>query len=221
LTNTAIVSWHRAEDYQQLMIKLIGFKQATLTNDIAGCIKTSTDVEIITPEDFLAGQFDLTDEFIVTVVRDLELRKNIIKIIDESKLKRATWIHSTALIDSTAQIQPGTFIGPFSSVFCQTQIGKDCIIGPYSMVSHQVILGNSCLLHPGTMIAGTVTVGNCCTFGVRSTILDKINICDEVYIGGGSLVNKNIEIAGCYVGSPARKIARQTDFLAIDTAQIK
>lgn len=203
------------------MIKLIGFKEATLTNDIAGCIRPTKNVEVIYPDDFFNKKYNNDDEFIVTVVRDLSLRSQIINELSKLNLKRATFIHPTAIIDSTATINSGTFIGPFSSVFCRAVVGQDCIIGPYSMVSHQVTIGNSSILNPGTIIAGTVTIGNNCTFGLRSTVLDQLNICDNTYIGGGSLVNKNIDNPGCYVGSPARRISREEDFVAIDKSKIK
>lgn len=203
------------------MIKLIGFLQSTLTNDIAGCISPTNQVEIITPDDFFAKRYNTNDKFIVTVVRDLDLRNQIIQELNQLALQRAKFIHPTAIIDSTAIIKDGTFIGPFGSVFCRAVIGYDCIIGPYSMISHQVSVGNSCILNPGTIIAGTVTIGDNCTFGVRSTVLDQLTICKDTYIGGGSLINKNINESGCYVGSPARRIARETDFLAIDKSKIK
>lgn len=203
------------------MIKLIGFSQATLTNDIAGCIRPALQVEVIHPDDFFSKKYNDTDEFIVTVVRDLDLRSQIIQEIDRLNLNRATFIHPTAIIDSTATVKSGTFVGPFSSVFCRAVVGQDCIIGPYSMISHQVSIGNSCVLNPGTIIAGTVTIGNNCTFGLRSTVLDQLTICDGTFLGGGSLINKNIDVPGCYVGSPARRISREEDFLAIDKSKIK
>jgi UDP-3-O-[3-hydroxymyristoyl] glucosamine N-acyltransferase len=154
-------------------------------------------------------------------MRELNLRQQIIRELNARGLSRATFIHSTAIVDPSAVICSGTFIGPFASVFCQSNIGYDVIVGPYSMISHKVSIGNGTLIHPGTMIAGTASIGNNCTMGLRSTVLDQVLVCDNVSIAGGALVNKDITIPGCYVGSPARKIARETDFLALDNLQVK
>lgn len=204
------------------MIKLIGFPEATVTIDMKGCIRMDRySVDIIHPDDFFAGQYNTTDIFIVTVMRELELRQQIMLELNVRGLPRETFIHSTSIVDPSANIESGTFIGPFASVFCQSHIGHDVIVGPYSMVSHKVRIGNGTLLHPGSMIAGTASIGNNCTMGLRSTVLDQVSVCDDVSIAGGALVNKDITIPGCYVGSPARKIAREIDFLALDNLQVK
>lgn len=204
------------------MIKLIGFPEATVTIDMAGCIRMDGhSVNVLHPDDFLAGEYDVHDIFIVTVMRELELRQQIIRELNVRGLPRETFIHSTAIVDPSATIDPGTFVGPFASVFCQSHVGYDVIVGPYSMVSHKVQIGNGTLLHPGSMIAGTASIGNNCTLGLRSTVLDQVKVCDNVSIAGGALVNKDITNPGCYVGAPARKIARETDFLALDTLQVK
>jgi UDP-3-O-[3-hydroxymyristoyl] glucosamine N-acyltransferase len=204
------------------MIKLIGFPEATVTIDMSGCIRMDGhSVDTIHPDDFFAGKYDAHDIFIVTVMRELELRQQIIRELNVRGLSRATFVHSTAIVDPSAVIKPGTFVGPFASVFCQSHIGYDVIVGPYSMVSHKVSIGDGTLIHPGTMIAGTASIGNNCTMGLRSTVLDQVAICDDVSIAGGALVNKDITISGCYVGAPARKIARETDFLALDNLQVK
>jgi UDP-3-O-[3-hydroxymyristoyl] glucosamine N-acyltransferase len=56
------------------------------------------------------------------------------------------------------------------------------------------------------MIAGSTNIGKYCLLGIRSTVIDKLEICDNVVVGAGSLVTKNITAPGNYVGSPARKV---------------
>jgi acetyltransferase-like isoleucine patch superfamily enzyme len=48
-------------------------------------------------------------------------------------------------------------------------------------------------------------IGNKVYIGSNSTIL-PISICDDVVIGAGSVVTKNITESGTYAGNPARKI---------------
>ncbi len=188
-------------------IVLLGFEQSTLTNTIANTIRQSNkNVTILNPEQFLQHGGTSTVEYMVTVSLDLDLRQQVIEKLDQDQLARATFVHSSAVVDVTADILPGTWIGPFASLFYQSNVGKDCIIAPYSMVGHRSQIGNNCLMTPGVMIAGSTKIGNQCTLGLRSTVIDKLDICDNVYISAGSMVTKNITESGHYVGSPARRV---------------
>jgi UDP-3-O-[3-hydroxymyristoyl] glucosamine N-acyltransferase len=187
-------------------IILVGFEEATITRDFYNLISQIQPVEILHPDKLLLGQYP-TGEFLVSVTRDKQLRQSLIDYLDNHALPRATFVHSSAVVDSQIAIGGGTFIGPFASAFNNAEIGKDCIVGPYSMISHKSKLGQGSILHPGTMIAGSTKIGKYCLFGLRSTVIDKIEICDDVVVGAASFVTKPISVPGTYVGTPARKVA--------------
>ncbi|HEY1793797.1 MAG TPA: DapH/DapD/GlmU-related protein [Opitutaceae bacterium] len=46
-------------------------------------------------------------------------------------------------------------------------------------------------------------IGNGVSIGTNATIL-PVRICDNVVIGAGTVVAKNIDIPGIYLGNPAR-----------------
>jgi sugar O-acyltransferase (sialic acid O-acetyltransferase NeuD family) len=186
---------------------LIGFEQATLTQDIYNLMSgVSENVEIIHPDEFLGTPADLNRQYLVTVTKDKDLRKACISKLDNEQLPKSTFIHPSAIISQTAIIGPGTFVGPFVSVFYKATVTSDCIVGPYAMISHKSIIGQGCLIHPGTMIAGSCTIGDYCLLNIRSTVIDKLTICDDVTIGANALVTKSIDQPGHYVGSPARRV---------------
>jgi UDP-3-O-[3-hydroxymyristoyl] glucosamine N-acyltransferase len=192
------------------MITLIGRENAMLTNDMASNIRDSgVEVNKIHPDKFLAGEYNPDDEFIISYVTDMAIRKEIADYIDSNNLKRGTFIHPSAVIDKTAAVYPGSFIGPFSSVFYQCTIGKDVILGPYSMVSHLVSVEQGTVTNPSVMIAGGTRIGEYCLIGIRATFIDGIEICNDVKVGAGSVVTKTIETPGFYVGNPARKATQQ------------
>ena len=186
---------------------LIGFEQASIINDLFNMIQSQGQtVEILNPDKFLAGQINPQDNFIVCITRDLDLRYQIIEKLDLENLKRGTFIHPSCWIDPTAKIGPGSFVSPFCTVACGAVLEKDVIVGPYTMVSHRAEIGPETIIHTGALIAGSTTIGKRCTINVRATLVDKINICDGVTVGAGSLVTKNIDRPGNYVGSPARRV---------------
>lgn len=187
-------------------IVIVGFEEATITRDFCNLISQTHTVTVLHPDELLAGKYSVGSKFLISVTRDKDLRQLLIEYLDVHNLQRATYIHPSAVIDSQAVINGGVFIGPFASVFNQATIYKDCILGPYSMISHRASLGQGSIMHPGAMIAGSTNVGRYCLFGIRSTVIDKLEICDNVVVGAGSLINKNILESGNYVGTPARRV---------------
>lgn len=189
-------------------IVLIGFEQASITNDLASMIRQAGGcATVVTPDNFFKNQFNPTSQFITTVTRDLNLRRDIINKFNVDQLSRGTFIHDSCYIDPKATVKPGTFICPFCTVAYNATVDSDCIIGPYSFVSHNSYVGSGTLIHPGTMIAGSTKIGQNCQLNFRSSIIDNLDICDNVVIGAGALVTKNIDRPGFYVGAPARKVS--------------
>jgi UDP-3-O-[3-hydroxymyristoyl] glucosamine N-acyltransferase len=189
-------------------INIIGFPQAGLVNDLLNFVnQDGVDIDVLLPDDFLAGRYETNSRFINAVTKDLELRLKINSVLDQQDLERYTYIHASCVIDPSAEIGAGSFLGPFTGVYHNVKIGKDCIVGPYSMLSHNASLGNNCLLNPGVIITGTTKIGDNCKFGVRSTVLDQLTICDNVFVGAASTINKTIAEAGQWVGSPARRVS--------------
>ena len=49
-------------------------------------------------------------------------------------------------------------------------------------------------------------IGNRVSIGTNATIM-PVNICDDVVIGAGSVVTKDITEPGTYAGNPARRMS--------------
>ena len=191
---------------QMSNVVIVGFKEATITRDFCNLISQIHTVSVLHPDEFLAGNHSTDSKFLISVTRDKNLRQSLVEYVDTHNLERATYIHPSAVVDRQAIINGGVFIGPFAAVFNQAAVGKDCILAPYSMLSHSSTIGQGSIIHPGAMIAGSTNIGKYCLLGIRSTVIDKLEICDNVVVGAGSLVTKNITAPGNYVGSPARKV---------------
>jgi len=112
------------------------------------------------------------------------------------------------------------FIGPF------TEIQKDAVIGARSRVqSHTFVcelvsIGEDCFVGHGVMFINDTfatggpargqrelwretVIGNRVSIGSNATIM-PVRIADDVVIGAGSVVTKDIVTAGTYAGNPAR-----------------
>ncbi len=113
------------------------------------------------------------------------------------------------------------FIGPFVEIQKGTKIGKRTKVQSHSFICELVSIGNDCFIGHGVMFindlfadgkpAGgdmklwkSTRIGNNVSIGSNATIL-PVSICDNVVIGAGAVVTKNITEPGVYVGNPARK----------------
>lgn len=114
------------------------------------------------------------------------------------------------------------FIGPFVEIQKDVVIGDNCKIQSHSFICSLVKIGDGCFISHGAMFindlfqsggpAGgdqtkwkSTEIGNRVSIGTNATIL-PVKICDNVVIGAGTVVTKDITEPGIYAGNPARKI---------------
>ena len=114
------------------------------------------------------------------------------------------------------------FIGPFVEIQKGVKIGQNCKIQSHSFICELVKIGDNCFVGHGVMFINDLftnggpangdkslwketSIGNNVSIGSNATIL-PVNICDNVVIGAGSVVVKDINKSGVYAGNPARKI---------------
>ena len=115
-----------------------------------------------------------------------------------------------------------SFVGPFVEIQKNTTIGKNTKIQSHSFICELVSIGDECFIGHGVMFINDLfsegrpangnkdywkntKIGNNVSIGSNATIL-PIEICDNVVIGAGAVVTKNIVESGVYVGNPAKKM---------------
>lgn len=118
----------------------------------------------------------------------------------------------------------GTVIGPFVEIQKDVKVGSNCKIQSHSFICELVEVGNNCFISHAVMFINDTfsigrpasgrrelwkptTVGNHVSIGSNATIL-PVRITDNVVIGAGSVVTKDILIPGIYAGNPARLIRK-------------
>lgn len=119
------------------------------------------------------------------------------------------------------ELGEGVFVGPFVEIQSNVKIGKRSRIQSHSFICSLVEIGEDCFIGHGVMFINDLfregkpagnpkgwketKIGNRVSIGSNATIL-PVNICDDVVIGAGSVVTKNIVQKGIYAGNPARFI---------------
>lgn len=112
-------------------------------------------------------------------------------------------IHPRAVISQYATIQPGTVVMPNAVVNPFSRIGKGCIINTNATIEHDCVLEDGVHVSPNASLAGGVKVGKHTWIGIGSQVKQMIVIGNEVVVGAGSTVVKNIPDFQTVVGSPA------------------
>lgn len=186
-------------------ILLIGYEESSLTQEMLFLAQEVDPwVNSISPENFRKLENKNDYQYIVSFGLDLDERNEIINIVNNYDVP--SFIHKTAYVTNQKSIGRGTCVGPFSVLMQSSKVGDHSIVETQCQISHYTSVGDNCILHAGTMIAGKCDIGNDVMLNFRSTVLNKISITSNTYIGGGSVVSKDITKPGFYVGNPARLV---------------
>ena len=112
------------------------------------------------------------------------------------------------------------FVGPFTEIQKSAVIGARSRVQSHAFICELVTIGEDCFIGHGVMfindtfaIGGPArgkkelwretVIGNRVSIGSNATIM-PVRIADDVVIGAGSVVTRDIMAAGTYAGNPAR-----------------
>jgi len=145
------------------------------------------------------------------------VRHLTVGIVDVNFGANVTVIEPTNLYG--CDIGDDTFIGPFVEIQKGAIIGRRCRIQSHSFICELVTIGDDCFISHGAMFINDLFVtgehtgnpelwrptklDNRVSVGTNATIL-PVTICDQVVIGAGAVVTKDITVPGIYAGNPAR-----------------
>jgi len=125
-----------------------------------------------------------------------------------NKVPFGTFVHSTCYVDPTSKIGEGCVIYPRCIIDMNADIHPNVFINWGSGIGHDAIMHSHSFIAANVLIAGLSEVGMRCMIGNGTTFIDHIHVCDDVTIGGGATVVKNITEKGVYVGTPAKKLIK-------------
>jgi acetyltransferase-like isoleucine patch superfamily enzyme len=119
-------------------------------------------------------------------------------------------------------IGDGVFVGPFTEIQKGVIIGARTKVQSHAFICEQVVIGEDCFIGHGVMFTNDVfskggpargnqdlwrvtILGNRVSVGSNATLL-PVSICDDVVIGAGSVITRDITEPGVYAGNPARQL---------------
>ena len=138
-------------------------------------------------------------------------------IVDVTFGENVTVVQPVNLFGCT--IGDESFVGPFVEIQKGVTIGKRTRIQSHAFICDLVTIGDDCFISHGAMFINDLfltggpagkpnlwratKLGNRVSVGTNATIL-PVTICDQVVIGAGAVVTKDIAEPGIYAGNPAR-----------------
>ena len=116
------------------------------------------------------------------------------------------------------------FVGPFVEIQKGVKIGARTKVQSHAFICELVEIGDDCFIGHGTMFTNDVfatggpargrkelwrstRIGHRVSIGSNATLL-PVTVCDDVVVGAGAVVTKDITEPGIYAGNPARLLRR-------------
>jgi len=143
-------------------------------------------------------------------------------LVDVTVGERVTIVRPANLYGCT--LGDDVFVGPFVEIQRDVTIGARTRIQSHSFVCELVTIGEDCFVAHGVMFIndtfGTggpakgrkdlwrrTAIGNRVSIGSNATIL-PVAIADDIVIGAGAVVTRDLTVRGVYAGNPARLVRR-------------
>jgi acetyltransferase-like isoleucine patch superfamily enzyme len=114
----------------------------------------------------------------------------------------------------------GCFVGPFTEIQKGVEIGSRTRVQSHAFICELVTIGADCFVGHGVTFVNDVfatggpargrkelwrstRIGDRVSIGSNATVL-PVDVCDDVVIGAGAVVTRDIRQPGIYAGNPAR-----------------
>ncbi len=118
------------------------------------------------------------------------------------------------------EIGDDCFIGPFVEIQRGVAVGARCKVQSHAFLCELVTIGEDCFVGHGVMFINDLfatggpargnmalwkatSIGSRVSIGSNATIL-PVRVCDDVVIGAGAVVTRDISVPGIYAGNPAK-----------------
>lgn len=115
-------------------------------------------------------------------------------------------VHSSCYVDKSCQLGEGSILFPACVLDYNVLLGDNVLLNTGCTIAHDTRIGSHSFLSPRVALAGFVSIGQSCNVGINTTVIDNIQIHDNIQTGGGAVVTQNLTHSGLYVGIPARFI---------------
>ncbi|NSL52735.1 acetyltransferase [Calidifontibacillus erzurumensis] len=180
-----------------------------LDDDISKHDTRILNIPVLGPISLIDSLSEKKDVSFVVAIANNSIRK---KIVDENpKLNYRSIISNRAIISPLSKIGRGCIILPGTVVDPEAIINNHVIINKLATIAHDVTLHDFSQVSPGVNFGGFVDFGECSFIGLGAAILPNVKITNNVTIGAGAVVTKDINVPySVYIGNPAKLLRKNS-----------
>jgi sugar O-acyltransferase (sialic acid O-acetyltransferase NeuD family) len=143
------------------------------------------------------------DQSLFICIGDNKRRQAISEIVQH---RFATVSHTSAWIEASAHVKPGTLILHRAVIQADVIVGRHVIINTGASIDHDCIIEDFVHVGPGAILCGHVIVQSGTFIGAGSIITPNVKIGRNCLIYAGSVVSRNIPDYSMVKGNPAQII---------------
>lgn len=149
--------------------------------------------------------------FIAVGYSNMRSRKILYNKIKLKKYKCVNYISSKAKIASNTIMGENNVVLENSVIEPFSNIGNNNIIWSSSNICHNTKIGSHCFFAAQALVGGFSEIKENCFLGFNSTIIQKIILEDETFVGAKTLISKNTKKYTKYIGIPAKEVDNHKD----------
>lgn len=126
-------------------------------------------------------------------IANLKFRKPIIEEFIVNGAKLTGFIHPTAIISPSSQIDPTVVISHNASVGPKVKIGRFNMLNSRCTIGHDTQIGEFNFISPQVALSGNTQVGNGNLIGTNAATIPGVTIGDDNIIGAGTILFRDID----------------------------
>lgn len=142
----------------------------------------------------------------VIAIGDNKIREDI-----AGRFRNLRWsllVHPYVCIHSSVQMLEGSVIFPGTVIHAESLIGRHVIINSAAVLGYGTRIGDFSHIGMRSSIGDKVIIEKNVLLGMGSVVIPTVHIFNDVTIGAGSTIIKDLGPGGVYVGNPARRVLR-------------
>lgn len=144
---------------------------------------------------------------VVCAIGSAKTRKRIIdKLSSDDNLEFPNLIDPNVQMSRYVNLGKGNIICAGNILTTNITVKDFAILNLGCTIGHDAVINSFVTVYPSVNISGCVTIGENVEVGTGTQIIQGKNICANAIVGAGSVVVKDIENEGTYVGVPAKPI---------------
>ena len=132
-------------------------------------------------------------------------KRPILESLQKYHLSFSNLVHKFSWVPKNVEMGQGNLIGAGVVLASHVKLGNFNFVNRAASIGHDTRIQDYNHFGPGCTVAGNCKIGNRNIFYTRSAVINEIEIKDDVVIGAGGVVVKDILSSGTYIGVPVRK----------------